>query len=58
MPEEQEPIGGTIVVSNENGTEANYPSRSPIMKGKNTLAKVTLLDGTVKDLIIEVTYTF
>ncbi|KAK0170633.1 hypothetical protein PV328_008460 [Microctonus aethiopoides] len=53
MPEEQETIGGTIAVSNENGTEANYPSRSPIMKGKNTLAKVTLLDGTVKDVIIE-----
>ena len=54
MPEEQKPAGPTGDVMAENGTSS--PSKSPINKGKSTVAKVTLLDGTVKDFPIEVCF--
>lgn len=54
MPEQQKPTGGTGDIMAENGTGKNSPSKSPIIKGKMTFARVTLLDGTVKDFQIEV----
>ncbi|XP_066593827.1 protein 4.1 homolog isoform X2 [Prorops nasuta] len=52
MPEEQKTTGGPPEVTAENGT-ANSPVKSPVTKGKMTVAKVTLLDGTVQDYSIE-----
>lgn len=56
MPEEQKSGGPASDVMAENGTSS--PSKSPINKGKSTIAKVTLLDGTVKDFSIEVSEFF
>lgn len=55
MPEEQKSGGPAGDAMAENGTSS--PNKSPINKGKNTVAKVTLLDGTVKDFPIEVRST-
>lgn len=53
MPEERKPsVVGPTETTTENGTSS--PSKSPLSKGKLALAKVTLLDGTVKDFNIEV----
>ncbi|XP_076239827.1 erythrocyte membrane protein band 4.1 like coracle isoform X2 [Calliopsis andreniformis] len=53
MPEEQKSSGGPAEVTAENGTGTNSPTKSPSSKGKTALAKVTLLDGTVKDFYID-----
>ncbi|XP_053593823.1 uncharacterized protein LOC103579240 isoform X2 [Microplitis demolitor] len=54
MPEEQKSTGGTgNVTAAENGTGTHSPSKSPMVRGKMALAKVTLLDGTTKDFSIE-----
>lgn len=54
MPEEQKPAVSAAEVTAENGTGTNSPTKSPVSKGKTALAKVTLLDGTVKDFYIDV----
>lgn len=54
MPEEQKFAGGQPEVTAENGTDTNSPTKSPISKGKTALARITLLDGTVKDFHIDV----
>ncbi|XP_012343322.1 protein 4.1 homolog isoform X2 [Apis florea] len=53
MPEEQKSAGGQPEVTAENGTDTNSPTKSPISKGKTALARITLLDGTVKDFHID-----
>lgn len=59
MPEEQKSTGGTgNVTAAENGTGTHSPSKSPMVRGKMALAKVTLLDGTTKDFSIEVIVDF
>lgn len=55
MPEEQKSAGGPPEVTAENGTGTNSPSKSPVSKGK-ALARITLLDGTVKDFPTDVSY--
>lgn len=55
MPEEQKSGASTAEASAaENGTRTSSPSKSPSNKGKTVLARITLLDGTVKDFPIEV----
>lgn len=54
MPEEQKTAAAPPEATAENGTDANSPTKSPVNKGKLALAKVTLLDGTVKDFYIDV----
>jgi erythrocyte membrane protein band 4.1 len=54
MPEEQKTISAPAETTAENGTGTNSPTKSPVSKGKMALAKVTLLDGTVKDFYIDV----
>jgi len=55
MPEEQKtPVSAPTETTAENGTGTNSPTKSPVSKGKMALAKVTLLDGTVKDFYIDV----
>ena len=54
MPEEHKPSEGAVEVTAENGTGTTSPDKSPINRGKIAVAKVTLLDGTVKDFPIEV----
>lgn len=58
MPEEQKSAGGQPEVTAENGTDTNSPTKSPVSKGKTALARITLLDGTVKDFHIDVNYQF
>ncbi|XP_006623705.1 protein 4.1 homolog isoform X4 [Apis dorsata] len=53
MPEEQKSAGGQPEVTAENGTDTNSPTKSPVSKGKTALARITLLDGTVKDFHID-----
>ncbi|XP_014472074.1 PREDICTED: uncharacterized protein LOC106743073 isoform X2 [Dinoponera quadriceps] len=53
MPEEQKTAGAPAEATAENGTGTNSPTKSPVSKGKMALAKVTLLDGTVKDYYID-----
>lgn len=52
MPEERKSSMAKEEVATENGT--NSPSKNHLSKGKMAIAKVTLLDGTVKDFDIEV----
>lgn len=55
MPEEQKTTAAAPAEATaENGTGTNSPTKSPVSKGKMALAKVTLLDGTVKDFYIDV----
>lgn len=55
MPEEQKVADApTTEAMAENGTGTNSPTKSPVSKGKMALAKVTLLDGTVRDYYIDV----
>ena len=54
MPEEQKSAGGQPEVTAENGTGTNSPTKSPVSKGKTALARITLLDGSVKDFHIDV----
>lgn len=54
MPEEQKSAAVPPEVTAENGTGTNSPTKSPVSKGKMALAKITLLDGTVKDFYIDV----
>lgn len=56
MPEEQKSAGNQPEVTAENGTGTNSPTKSPVSKGKTALARITLLDGTVKDFHIDVSY--
>lgn len=56
MPEEQKSAGSQPEVTAENGTGTNSPTKSPVNKGKTALARITLLDGTVKDFHIDVSY--
>jgi hypothetical protein len=56
MPEERKPSFGPVETATENGTSS--PNKSPLNKGKLALARVTLLDGTVKDFNIEVREPF
>ncbi|KAJ8673708.1 hypothetical protein QAD02_004970 [Eretmocerus hayati] len=51
MPEERKPSVGPTELAVENGTSS--PSKSPMSKGKQALARITLLDGTVKDFTID-----
>ncbi|XP_060820264.1 protein 4.1 homolog isoform X4 [Bombus pascuorum] len=53
MPEEQKSAGSQPEVTAENGTGTNSPTKSPVSKGKTALARITLLDGTVKDFHID-----
>ncbi|XP_044588178.1 uncharacterized protein LOC123267549 isoform X2 [Cotesia glomerata] len=56
MPEEQKSTSTTTgnVTAAENGTGVTHsPSKSPMIRGKMALAKITLLDGTTKDFSIE-----
>ncbi|XP_043492155.1 protein 4.1 homolog [Polistes fuscatus] len=53
MPEEQKSAAVPPEVTAENGTGTNSPTKSPVSKGKMALAKITLLDGTVKDFYID-----
>ncbi|KAK9309507.1 hypothetical protein QLX08_000765 [Tetragonisca angustula] len=53
MPEEQKSAGGQPEVTAENGTGTNSPTKSPVSKGKTALARITLLDGSVKDFHID-----
>ncbi|XP_048260744.1 protein 4.1 homolog isoform X5 [Bombus terrestris] len=53
MPEEQKSAGSQPEVTAENGTGTNSPTKSPVNKGKTALARITLLDGTVKDFHID-----
>ncbi|XP_020294036.1 mesocentin isoform X4 [Pseudomyrmex gracilis] len=57
MPEEQpnkeKPVAAPTEATAENGTGTNSPTKSPVSKGKLALAKITLLDGTVKDFYID-----
>lgn len=54
MPEEQKNVAAPPETAAENGTGTNSPTKSPVSKGKMALAKVTLLDGTVRDFYIDV----
>lgn len=55
MPEEQKNAAAPPPeAAAENGTGTNSPTKSPVSKGKMALAKVTLLDGTVRDFYIDV----
>lgn len=54
MPEEQKVTGAPTEAMAENGTGTNSPTKSPVSKGKMALAKITLLDGTVRDFYIDV----
>lgn len=54
MPEEQKTTGAPAEATTENGTGTNSPTKSPVSRGKMALAKITLLDGTVKDFYIDV----
>jgi len=57
MPEEQKTANASEAEATaENGTGTNSPTKSPVSKGKMALAKVTLLDGTVKDFYIDVSH--
>lgn len=56
MPEEQKTAGTPAEATAENGTGTNSPTKSPVSRGKLALAKVTLLDGTVKDFYIDVSH--
>lgn len=64
MPEEQKSAGSSAAEAStaaaaENGTRTSSPSqKSPSNKGKTVLARITLLDGTVKDFPIEVCSIF
>uniref|UniRef100_A0A0C9RCK9 Moesin/ezrin/radixin homolog 1 n=1 Tax=Fopius arisanus TaxID=64838 RepID=A0A0C9RCK9_9HYME len=51
MPEERKSSASPADIMAENGT--NSPSKSPVNKGKLALAKITLLDGTVKDFYVD-----
>ncbi|KAL6441472.1 hypothetical protein ACFW04_003574 [Cataglyphis niger] len=53
MPEEQKTAGAPTEAMAENGTGTNSPTKSPVSKGKMALAKITLLDGTVRDYYID-----
>lgn len=58
MPEKQSSKSDKVDDANKNETSADSPKRNMI-KGKNVLAKVTLLDGTIREFSIEVTsYVF
>lgn len=53
MPEERKlSVGPNETSATENGTSS--PSKSPNTRGKVALARITLLDGTVRDFNIEV----
>lgn len=54
MPEEQKTATAPAEATAENGTGTNSPTKSPVSRGKMALAKITLLDGTVKDFYIDV----
>ena len=54
MPEEVKPSAKEPEVTAENGTGNNSPNKGSHNKGKNAVAKVTLLDGIVKDFVIDV----
>lgn len=54
MPEEQKITDTPTEATAENGTGTNSPTKSPVSKGKLALAKITLLDGTVRDFYIDV----
>lgn len=54
MPEEQKTASAPAEATTENGTGTNSPTKSPVSRGKMALAKITLLDGTVKDFYIDV----
>lgn len=54
MPEEQKTVAAPLEATAENGTGTNSPTKSPVSKGKMALAKVTLLDGTVRNYYIDV----
>jgi len=54
MPEEQKTTNAPTEATAENGTGTNSPTKSPVSRGKMALAKITLLDGTVKDFYIDV----
>lgn len=60
MPEEQKSTSttaGNVTTAAENGTGVTHsPSKSPMIRGKMALAKITLLDGTTKDFSIEVIF--
>ncbi|XP_011498610.1 PREDICTED: uncharacterized protein LOC105362813 isoform X3 [Ceratosolen solmsi marchali] len=51
MPEERKASFGPMETVTENGTSS--PNKSPLNKGKLVLARVTLLDGSIKDFNIE-----
>ncbi|XP_076766574.1 erythrocyte membrane protein band 4.1 like coracle isoform X2 [Xylocopa sonorina] len=53
MPEEQKSASGPSEGTAENGTGTNSPTKSPVSKGKTAIARITLLDGTVKDFHID-----
>ncbi|XP_029674849.1 protein 4.1 homolog isoform X1 [Formica exsecta] len=53
MPEEQKTTDAPTEAMAENGTGTNSPTKSPVSKGKMALAKITLLDGTVRDYYID-----
>ncbi|XP_043464962.1 uncharacterized protein LOC122500207 isoform X3 [Leptopilina heterotoma] len=53
MPEEQKLGSGVVEMSTENGTGSTSPNKSPVNRGKMAAAKITFLDGTVKDFSIE-----
>ena len=57
MPEERKPSVGVAEVTAENGTGTTSPNKSPVNRGKMAVAKITLLDGTVKDFPIEVRFS-
>lgn len=54
MPEEQKIDSGRVEMTGENGTGSSSPNKSPVNRGKMAVAKITFLDGTVKDFSIEV----
>lgn len=54
MPEEQKIAVASPEATAQNGTDTNSPIKSPVNKGKLALAKITLLDGTIKDFYIDV----
>lgn len=58
MPEERlnKSSLSTNDIATENGT--NSPNKSPRNRGKMTIAKITLLDSSVKDFPIEVSFCF
>lgn len=54
MPEEVKPSAKEPEPMAENGTGTSSPNNGPLPRGKSAIARITLLDGAVKDFMIDV----